>query len=92
MAKVKIPQHGYLYLFKRLGSKPFEGTQFEIQVDGKIYDVMASHKSYVNGQISDIIINLDTLCFDKIQPGKELELADKIGKELGIQINQLLMG
>ncbi len=92
MKKFKIPKSGYLYIFERLNSKPFDGSKFEIILQNKKYDVLPSEKSYAYGQLADIIVNLDTMCFDKVQPGNELTYADEIGKQLGIQINQLLMG
>jgi len=91
MKKFKMPKSGYLYIFQRM-DKPFEGSKYEVQIENKTYDVVPSHKRYAYDSISDMIINVDTLTFDKVSPGKELEYADTIGKQLGIQINQLLMG
>jgi hypothetical protein len=89
--KFKIPKKGFLYIIERRGT-PFEGAKFEVQIQGTTYDVIPSNKSYSLGQIADMIVNLDTMCFDKVQPGSELLYADEVGNQLGIQINQLLMG
>jgi len=88
----KMPDSGYLYIIQRVGSQPFDGSKFELFIDSEKYDVVPSNKSYTTEGISDIIINLDTKCFDKVNPGKELQYADTIGKQLGIELNQLLMG
>ena len=90
--KFKIPKSGYLYIIERHGIAPFDNSKFEIQIQNKKYDIVPSDKQYSLDMISDMIINLDTMCFDKVQPGNELQMADKVGKQLGITINQLLMG
>ena len=90
--KFKIPNTGYLYIIQRQDHKPFDNSKFEVILNNKKYDVVPSNKQYSLDMISDIILNLDTMCFDKVQPGNELLYADEIGKQLGVSINQLLMG
>ena len=90
--KFKIPKTGFLYVIQRQGNKPFDNSKFDIKIENKTYDVVPSHKQHALDMISDMIINLETMCFDKVQPGNELYYADEIGKQLGISINQLLMG
>ena len=90
--KFKIPKTGFLYIIERQSSAPFDGAKFEVILNNKKYDVVPSNKQYALDMISDMIVNLDSMCFDKVQPGSELHYADEVGKQLGIQINQLLMG
>ena len=88
--KFKLPNVDYLYFMERHG-KPYDGAKFEVIIEDRKYDVIPSNKQYSLGLISDMIVNLTTKGFDKVNPGKELQYADELKKQLGIEVNQLLL-
>ena len=89
--KFKMPKTGFLYIIKRQ-NRAFDGSKYEIILENEKYDVIPSERDTPLERLSDFVLNIDSLCFDKVQPGKELHYSDEIGKQLGIEINQLLLG
>jgi len=91
---IKIPNSGYLYFIERILNSdiPFDNSLGSLNINGKIYDIVHAGRNIGLDRISDMIINLDNHCFEKVNPGKELGFADIISKELNIKINQLLFG
>ena len=89
--RFKIPKTGYLYIIQRQGS-PVDKAKYEIQLENKTYDVVPSTKNQSISLISDIIVNLDNMCLDKATPGKELQIIETLEKQLGINLNELLLG
>ena len=89
--KLKIPKTGFLYIIERHNA-PFEGSKFEIILDNKKFDVVPSNRNQSTEMISDIVVNLDNNCLDKVKPGKELEVIDSINAQLGLSLNELLLG
>ena len=89
--RFKIPKTGFLYVIKRNGA-PFNGAKFDIKLDNQIYDIIPSQRNTSISLIADIIINLDNNCIEKIQPGKELEYMDEFEKQIGLRLNELLLG
>ena len=90
---IKLPKGGLLYVIERYDDISFDYTRGAILIDGVVYDIVSSpFRSTSLENISDMVINLDNGAFDKVSPGKELYYADKLSKELGIQIDQMIMG
>ena len=90
---IKIPKGGLLYVIERLDEIPFDYSRGALVIDNKVFDIVSSpYKNTSLENIADMVINLDNGAFDKVSPGKELYYADLISKELGIQIDQMIMG
>jgi hypothetical protein len=89
---MKIPKGGTLYVIKREFDIPFDRSLGIVVIDSTVYDIVHGNRNIGLDRISDMVVDLDSRCFEKVYPGKELYYADKLGKQLGIQIDQLLFG
>jgi DNA helicase HerA-like ATPase len=89
---MKIPKGGTLYVIKREFDIPFDNSLGAVELDNNIYDIVPGYRNVGLSNIADMVIDLDSRCFDKVYPGKELYYADKLGKQLGIEIDQLILG
>jgi ribosome maturation protein Sdo1 len=89
--KYKIPKTGYLYVIKR-NNRAFEGSKYEIVIDNNKYDVVPSYKQYSIEQIADIVFSIDNRVFEKVTPGRYEEMAKIFKTQLGIEVNELILG
>jgi hypothetical protein len=89
--KYKVPKTGYLYIIKR-NTRAFEGSKYEVIVNNSKYDVVPSIKQYALDQVSDVVYNIDTQTLDKVHPGQYEMWAEILTDQLGVQVNELLLG
>ena len=91
-SRFKIPKSGYLYIIQRTDGRPFEGSKFEVILDNRKYDVVPSLKNQSISLLADVIVNLETMCLDKVEPGKDLQVIEALEDQLGLRLNELLLG
>jgi hypothetical protein len=89
---MKIPKGGTLYVIQREFDIPFDKSLGAINIDGVVFDIFHGNRNVGSDRISDMVINLDNRCDEKVYPGKELYYADVVGEQLGIKIDQLIFG
>jgi hypothetical protein len=82
----------YLYIIKREFEEiPFDRTKFSININGKLFDVLESNKNTALQSISDYVINLDNMIFEKSTMMEESQIKKEIEKEYG-EMNTLILG